>query len=681
MVNVTATQPCLEPPAWALYQRELLRRLNASVDPYLARFTNPDGTLRWGSTGADHGRDDVDDFYEAFYNWPLLYLLGGDDRLLELSHRHWDAITVQLTAMGLLDREFEIGADHFHQGESLIYFYFLCLADPENPRLLERAERFARFYTGDDPQAPNYDPEKKIIRAPHNGSRGPRWGYTDADPAEIVRGWPGTMEVYGLPFTDVEGAQTWAEMMTPTGRRAMGEAMQTRFGRGDVSTNLCVTSLVTNAALMTGDGRYRAWVLEYTTAWLERARENGGLVPDNVSLEGTVGGDFGGRWYGGLYGWSWPHGFYNVGMGATIAGTNAFLLSKDERFLDLARWQMDGVLERGRIIAPEGVSGSLKHHFTAQLETAPGVLVVPYRVNDTGWFDEHPMPPTLPVALWNISQDARDVDRIERLRSHDPADWRVTHNARGKEDAGHEAPWWRYLHGDNPDYPQLILTQALGHVARRLALVRTEPTDPERLRPDQNIHLWVHLWQQLNPVTTEALVQLTLGAPQFVYNGGLLHARVRYFDAVRERPGLPEGVAALVSTVEDTRTVLTLVNLDALEERAVVVQAGAFAEHEFGAVTFSEDSSDYPGSLWAYSAPAPQLQTRSVTVNAAHLRVTLPPGTQITLDLETRRYVNPPTYRTPFSKTEPSSSTVSSSTVSSTESSGASVSGEGGAQP
>ena len=60
----------------------------------------------------------------------------------------------------------------------------------------------------------------------------------------------------------------------------------------------------------------------------------------------------------------------------------------------------------------------------------------------------------------------------------------------------------------------------------------------------------VHHWQDLNPVLTEALMQLTLGAPQIVYNGGLLTARVRYFDAERRRPGLPPDVAALVETLE-----------------------------------------------------------------------------------------------------------------------------------
>jgi hypothetical protein len=60
-----------------------------------------------------------------------------------------------------------------------------------------------------------------------------------------------------------------------------------------------------------------------------RALENGGLLPDNVGLSGQVGEYLDGKWYGGLYGWSWPHGYYNIGMAATVAGANAFLVTGD----------------------------------------------------------------------------------------------------------------------------------------------------------------------------------------------------------------------------------------------------------------------------------------------------------------------------------------------------------------
>ena len=72
-------------------------------------------------------RDGVDDFYEAFGNWPQLYLLGGADDLLPSSVRHWEAVTAQLTELGMLHDEFDKGYDWFHIGEGLLFFYQLCM--------------------------------------------------------------------------------------------------------------------------------------------------------------------------------------------------------------------------------------------------------------------------------------------------------------------------------------------------------------------------------------------------------------------------------------------------------------------------------------------------------------------------------------------------------------------------
>ena len=92
----------------------------------------------------------------------------------------------------------------------------------------------------------------------------------------------------------------------------------------------------------------------------------------------------------------------------------------------------------------------------------------------------------------------------------------------------------------------------------------------------------------VNPVTTEALIQLMLGGPQIQYNGGLLHARLRYFDPEGERPGLPPNVAALVTKVEAGRTTVELVNLSPFDMRRVIIQGGMFGEHDFGRVTFQK---------------------------------------------------------------------------------------------
>lgn len=88
-------------------------------------------------------------------------------------------------------------------------------------------------------------------------------------------------------------------------------------------------------------------------------------------------------------------------------------------------------------------------------------------------------------------------------------------------------------------------------------------------------------FQNLNPVVPEALIQMSMGTPAALYNGGFLQAHLRYFDPRRRRPGLPEHVAALVDRVADDGVSLTLVNTDAGEMHAVLLQAGSFAEHEF----------------------------------------------------------------------------------------------------
>ena len=622
--HVEASLPLLDPPAWAILERQLFQTLSDSVHPFLERYARPDGALIWGDTL--HGRDGADDFYESAYNWPLLYLLGGEDHLLTLSIRQWEAITRQVAALkpvGQIHKEYERGYDWFHQGESNLYFYFLCLADPQRAEHQARARRFAGFYLNGDPEAPNYDPEKRLIRAPHNGSAGPRWGFTDS--AEPRYGWSAGMARYGLPFSDVPGITTYDALKDPGLARRMGAAMQERMGRGDVAANLAATGLLANAYLLSGDDKYRRWVTDYVDAWLERARANGGLPPDNVGLSGAVGEYTGGAWYGGLYGWTWPHGFYNIAMAALVAASSATLLTRDLSYLTLARDLIDRVWELGEERDFDPTTMSLREHWVGQrlgLERAgtQRTFLVPYRYGHAGWFDWQPLAPTYPAALWATSLATEDWERIERLRRAEPFDWRDVFPFRSKEDAGHEAPWLRFLAGDNPDYPEHILRASLTVAQQRLDKIASDTADLTTVN--------IHHWQQHNPVTTEALIQLTLGAPSPIYNGGLLHAPLRYFDAPRRRPGLPEEVAALVTHVTAAEVHVQLVNLSAAQPREVIVQAGAFAEHRFDALSHAD---------------------QRTPVGSRHLTVSLPPRTQISLRLETSRFVNQPTYAAPWS--------------------------------
>jgi len=268
------------------------------------------------------------------------------------------------------------------------------------------------------------------------------------------------------------------------------------------------------------------------------------------------------------------------------------------------------------------------------------MFVVPYRYGDAGWFDYQPMSPIYPVAIWNLSVQSDDWERIEQVRVTSGYDWNQVFSFRTKEDAGHEQPWVRFLSGENPTYPDDILRASYHQVCRRLTQVREDQ--------EASTHNNVHHWQQLNPVVTEALIQLTLGAPQIIYNGGLLMSRVRYFDAERRRPGLPQDVAALVEKLEPDRVVLRFVNLSPFHQRDVVVQAGAFGEHRFTEVRYSVLTSEYPGPIGDYAAPEIRHETQTTSFQGGYLEVRMPPGTEITLDLGTARFVNRPSYAFPW---------------------------------
>lgn len=629
--RLQATVPLRGAPTWAILQRHLFDMLDTGWREFERCYCAPDGRLRY--SGGMHDRDGVDDFYEPFFNWPVLYRLGGADDLLAASKRHWEGVTVQMTEFGFVKDEFELGYDWFHQGESLVFFYGICAADPDDPAFRARAERFASLYLPDSPSG-NYDGAKRMIVAPHNGSGGPRWGVGDqwqeysADQQE--------MSVYGLPLEDVEGIRTWDDLADGVNAARMGQAMQLRLGRGDTAVNLAATSLATNAWLYDHDHRFADWVLDYVGAWRERARVNNGLVPDNVGPSGTVGELHGGAWFGGHYGWTWPHGLHSVEAVAMIAALNETLLTSRVDGLDLARVPLDTVLsfcEQRPSVASQGSLGPGFAQKTAVSDDA-AVLVVPFRHGRQGWFDYHPMPLVYPVWLWWLTGDEADLQRLERLRSGSGFEWSDITWFHDKEEQGHEAPWIMFLRGENPSYPEEALQLAIGQVEHRIELMRRTPFGP----PDDDIH-W---WQRLNPVVTEVLTQLITGAPPALYNGGLGLARVVFGDGSRGRPGLPSEVAALVTEIAQTAVSLTLVNLGVEHSRTVVVQAGAFAEDRIETVEFDERDHEPGGSARGYAIPPTGVTIgRLDGVGSPRVVVELPPLTQVSLRLTVTRRAFP----------------------------------------
>ena len=139
--------PLSEIPAWAVLERRLFDEIEAAWRLFSGTFAEPDGRLRFAADFVD--RDGVDDLYEPFFNWPAFYLLGGSDDILTAAKRHWEGVTAQLTEAGMVTDEYENGYDWFHQGESLLFFYGLCAADPSDRAPARRTrDRTGRPHTG-----------------------------------------------------------------------------------------------------------------------------------------------------------------------------------------------------------------------------------------------------------------------------------------------------------------------------------------------------------------------------------------------------------------------------------------------------------------------------------------------------------------------------------------------------
>ncbi|HLH72421.1 MAG TPA: hypothetical protein VKX96_03985, partial [Chloroflexota bacterium] len=157
-------------------------------------------------------------------------------------------------------------------------------------------------------------------------------------------------------------------------------------------------------------------------------------------------------------------------------------------------------------------------------------------------------------------------------------------------------------------------------VRKRVAEMRSDPTTPDtRLSDDPN---------HINPATTETLTQLMLGGLPTGRVGYPLHCRLRYFDPTRRRAGIPEDVAALVEKLTADEVVVTLVNTSVLQSRTVIVQGGAYAEHEIIDVTLGEVTSP---------------------VGHSHFQVQLGPGAGSQLRIRTMCYANQPTLAFPWS--------------------------------
>lgn len=629
VVTIKATDSIQTPPGWALLERQLIDKINDAAPLVLQKYTRSDGTLLWPPSPDFQSIDGLDDAYESFHNWPLFYMLGGEAQFLADSHREFDAITRDMvrydTGRGypMVVKEYQPGYDWFHQGEGNYLFYMLCMADPLNQKTIERAKRFAGFYLNEDPDVQNYDLKHKIIKCAHNGSQGPAFWNFEPNPL-----WP--WEGYNLPFYDVPGCTSHEVLWdNPELSERLGQVFSERQGKGDTVVNLAATSLAANAYLLTGEGKYQAWVEEYVDAWVNRAQENGGIVPDNVGLSGKVGEHMNGKWYGSYYGWTWPHGWHSVGQSVGIAAQNAMLLMSEPKYMEFPRSQIDVLIANG-IEKDDHLYVPQKYGEPGKVNYKPGAwLQYPLRNEDDtalqvdGWFEFMPMHPSDVAHLWSMSMASEDMTRAEKISKQTGSQFDINAWHHTKDQGGHDGAWLAYMRGEYPEYPETILQHNIDQVDRRLDFMAQDEDDPKGYSDSY--------FQRRNPVICEGLVQLTLGGPLPHYNGGLLVTRLRHFDAQRQRPGLPPDVSALVSGITAERTELQLVNINENEAQDVLIQAGALGEHNFTEVRFKGGQDD-----------------KTVEVNGKYCQVHLPPGTQITLNLGMQRFANAPSYGLPW---------------------------------
>ena len=569
----------MTPPEWALLQRELVRAKTDACREFFDRYFDERGYLeevpRWG------GNDGPDDAIENLTDWPVLHALGAHDDVMHMYKTAWEGHLKQYTEAktadvpfardGMYYREFPVTFDWLHNGESMSVYGLQGLGDPYDPEFKRRARRYAGLYMDEDPLAKNYDPEHKVIRSMFNGSRGPLMRKATA------LDWAGDyIEVEGR-FKPGHGERSYEEML--------GHFKDYNDIVGDHPMNLGATSLVLNAFMSTGEDRYREWIHDYIGAWRDRTFANGGIIPSNVGLDGTIGGACDGKWYGGTYGWGFtvvvPQNGelshrpffvlrYFLGFG------NALLATGDHSYVNAVRRTIDAV--------------------NSNVSEIDGRKMYPRMFGDDGWYDFREEPYSsgaLEVYYW--SMDPTDLDRV-------PDD-----------------PWFAFLDGRDPDFPVRELQREFAEVRRKAQGIRDDMSTPDTRMSDDPM--------AFNPAWAGILVQTMLGGLPTTNAAYPMHSRLRYFDPQRRRAGIPEDVAALVDTLTADEVAVTLVNISQVEERVVVVQGGAYAEHQLSAV-------EVAGSTH-------QVDDSSIAVRLA-------PGCGARLVLQTARYVNQPTLDFPW---------------------------------
>jgi hypothetical protein len=607
----------MAPPTWALLEREILRYNSLAAEEFARKFVDDRGYLlhtpRWGTL------DGPDDALETFWNWTLLHALGGSDRVLELykkAHeghlKQYGELRTKLTTLGAngaFSKEFITQSDWFHTGEGLRAFLLQGLSDPNNPQYRQRMQRFAAMYMGDDPEAENYDKKLKILKSIWTGSKGPmlRKATTYDWVGDPV---PGTFHLLHNPAGRGKMLDLEAHY-----KKMLAHCDEYLDSSGDNFLNLASTILGMNAYMLTGEEKYRQWVLEYAGAWQKRAAEAGGMIPSNVGLDGKLGGEHNGQWWKGTYGWNFTifdgelekiaHRNYFTD-GSWPGFGNALILSGDQSYVQTLRKQMDLIyaqkkVENGKIQLPQMYGDPRGYKYNGPPSW--------YQYGDKLHLDR-----LTEIYFW--SMDRKDLERLQIADKYTPSAGRGGYS---EPDRGNT--YLGYLEGKLPNYPELVLRDDLERIRRRVDMIRNDQTTADSRLADYLL--------DLNPVTTNGLTNVSLGGYFSAGRIWVLHSRFRYFDPVKRRAGLPADVGALVEKLGADSATLTLVNTNPIEPRDIVVQAGGYGEHRFDSVS---------------------LNGAATNVGGPTVSVHLEPGAGSKLDFKMTRYATPPSFAFPWDR-------------------------------
>jgi len=586
LLRVTDPMPA---PSWAVKERKLLDLHSDIALGFEKAYLLPNGRqnvefLHGGGVQAP------DDAFECVYKLPMVYMLGAEQDTLRVWWKMWRGSIPQFTELGMFKNEFIQYLDWHHNGEHYEGFWLASLCMPEDKEYRRQALKFTTFYDGTNPEVPNYDPDKKIIRSVLNGGAGP-----------VIKATREQWDARGLEFWD-----DWLEC-----------------GHGSPN-NLVTTCFGTNAFMLTGNEDYRRRTLEYINAWRKRAEDNGGIIPSIVTLDGAVPKD----WWGGVMGWDFTPfgGLFQVSSGPRAAWGNALLLTGDASYYDTMRTLCDEVWKghvekdhRGRKIlsVPRHygtgayLKGKKKEEHVKQYGAGPC------------WYGpiEHAHYQGIYASmLTNVYlATMREEDRkrvLERVHTGIFACGHAEYH-----EGGYERGWVAYLSGLEPDWPDKRLDRAIERTEGNIKAL-TKAAEHTGKHKDTLQSGWCG-----------ALVNLMTGGIVPLWTGQLHLARFRYFDPERKRPGIPRDCAALVEKMTDERATLVLVNLSAEKAHTVLVQTGAYAEHQ--CLSVRPEGGE------------------AVEVNDTLFAVELAPGAGKRLTVRMKRYANTPTVRLPWADPAP----------------------------